>query len=65
MWLTWHDTCDLWTLGGHISLSLQDLSRWKTFMKGLSHLDLHRGLKSHRMDDAPHSLEAKMMNVAP
>jgi hypothetical protein len=28
MWLSWHDSCDLWTLGGHICLSLQDLSQW-------------------------------------
>jgi hypothetical protein len=26
MWLTWHDSCDLWTLGGHTCLSLQDLA---------------------------------------
>jgi hypothetical protein len=30
----------------------------KLFMKGLGHLDLHRGLKSHWLDVAPHSLEA-------
>jgi hypothetical protein len=41
-----------------ICLSLQDLAQWKTFMKGLSHLDLHRGLKSHGMNDAPHTLKA-------
>jgi hypothetical protein len=26
MWLTWHDSCDLWTLGGHTCLSLQDIA---------------------------------------
>jgi hypothetical protein len=26
MWFTWHDTCDLWTLGGRTCLSLQDLA---------------------------------------
>jgi hypothetical protein len=26
MWLTWYDSCDLWTLGGHTCLSLQDLA---------------------------------------
>jgi hypothetical protein len=26
MWFTWHDSCDLWTLGGRTSLSLQDLA---------------------------------------
>jgi hypothetical protein len=26
MWLTWHDTCDLWNLGGNTCLSLQDLA---------------------------------------
>jgi hypothetical protein len=26
MWLTWNDSYDLWTLGGHTCLSLQDFS---------------------------------------
>jgi hypothetical protein len=42
MWLTWHDSYDLWTLGGCTCLSLQDLSHRMNagpHMWGLDHDD--------------------------
>jgi hypothetical protein len=54
MWLTWLDSCDLWTLGGRTYLSLQDLAWWKAIREGLVPFDLHRGLEAHEMDARPH-----------
>jgi hypothetical protein len=45
MWLTWHDSCDLWTLGGRTCLSLQDLARWTGIHEEMTCSDLHGALE--------------------
>jgi hypothetical protein len=45
MCLTFHDSCDSWTLGGNIYFPLQDLSRWIGIHEEMISSDLHEGLK--------------------
>jgi hypothetical protein len=45
MWLTWHDSCDFWTLGWHNVLSLQDLSWWTGIHEEMTCLDLSWALE--------------------
>lgn len=57
IWLTLHDTCDLWTFGGRICLSLQGLARWNSLVVAQSCLDLHRGMETTGWIMRPLSLD--------
>jgi hypothetical protein len=51
MWLTWHDSRDLWTLGGRICLSLQDLAQWTCIHEEMTSFGPSWGLWSLRIDE--------------
>ena len=54
MWITWHDSCDLWTLGGRICLSLQDLARWTCIHEEMTCSDIHGGFRAQGWMERPH-----------
>jgi hypothetical protein len=49
MWLTWHDSCDLWTLG-RICSSVQDLAWWTSIHEEMTVFGPSWGLWNPRMD---------------